>query len=323
MALADEFARQRDVKRALETLMALLRTQPHNAAARERYVRMYFEAHAGRFAPGTAERARMIHALLDFDVSADFLEDAYFENLERQLVGWPRLEPPGHVVLGLGCGRCGSTTLAAMLSRAAGCCATHETPPPVHWSPAAWQVRFHLRRFERLRQAFPVVFDAAHWWLNLVDDLAGAFESLKLVGLMREPEACAASFLKVKGSGRHAINHWMDHDGAYWKPALWDSTYPSYTPEQVGIACGPDPAPGELDRLHHTLVRTYVADYNAALERLSESWGERMLLLRTEALGEPSTAREIGDFLGLEVPHFEAVLNRATTADGDAAGLRF
>jgi hypothetical protein len=48
-------------------------------------------------------------------------------------------------------------------------------------------------------------------------------------------------------------------------------------------------------------MRRYFTDYNSRLKALVERMPERMLLLRTEKLSEPSTLRQISQFLGLRI----------------------
>src|SRR5262249_11185567 len=59
------------------------------------------------------------------------LRAAYFENLELLLKKRPKRQVPGQIVFGLGTGRCGSTSLTALLGTIAESRSTHENPPPI------------------------------------------------------------------------------------------------------------------------------------------------------------------------------------------------
>jgi hypothetical protein len=201
-----------------------------------------------------------------------------------------------------------------------GVCATHENPALLTWQPEPGQIAFHERRFARLLTAAPLVFDAAHWWLNGAEAMVARFPETTLIGLVRDAAACARSFLAIKGLGRGSINHWIDHDGSFWKSALWDHMYPSY---EVDLPPVKDPDSAEMVALQSRLVRRYVDDYNAALRRLAGRLGARMLLVPTERLSDRRTQDEIQAFVGLRLPYFEQPANRGTVKDGMNTALRF
>jgi hypothetical protein len=261
--------------------------------------------------------------VIGFDCHSPPLEEAYFDNLRAVLRSRSPGAARGSLVLGLGPGRYGSTTLADMIRRSDSGCATHENPPLVHWSPTDEQLAFHKKRFALLLDYFPVVFDAAHWWLNAVEHLLPSFPDLKLIALLRDPGACANSFLKVKGAGPGAINHWADHDGNFWKPALWDTLYPSYDQSDFAAA-PPDFEDREaVRRLQFEMVRTYAADYNAAMMAWKEALEDRVLVVPTDSLSDRECQQRIYDFVGIEGGHVESVRNRGTTDDGKNQDLRF
>lgn len=321
--LAEFFVGRDKIPQAIQTLKAISEADPRREAVRRRYAELHLSLLEKKFPPGTSDRDRMLVTLMGLDVASEKVATAYFKNLELLLSRRERLPNPGALVLGLGSGRCGSTSLAALFAGVEACCATHENPPLVHWQPTADQIRIHCRRFRLLLDRFQVVFDAAHWWLNAADEILASFEDVKLIGLMREPDACARSFLKIKGIGRNSINHWLDHDGTFWRPGLWDALYPSYDAARHGLGSPRETAKEDLHVSQHRLVRMYVEDYNRSLLRMKDSLGERLLLVRTEEIGARAVQDEIFDFLGLRAPYFEAVLNRETTADGKGPGFRY
>lgn len=321
--LADFFVARGKPQQALQTYAAVLKLDPHLEAVRRRYAELLFRINDAQSALGTIERGRMLLSLMGLDVLTDDIESAYFGNLGRLLNGRERRATPGTLVLGLGSGRCGSTSLARALAGAEGVCATHENPPMVPWRPTSEQLGAHCKRFRLLLAHFEVVFDSAHWWLNAVDHMAGEFDRMKLIALMRDPDACARSFLERKGTGRNAINHWVDHDGTFWKSALWDRFYPSYEPGRFGLGEPEGVSQAELPSRQHALVKTYVEDYNEGLTRAKDRFGERLLLLRTEELSEPEAQDRVKAFLGMESLNLQEVSNRGSLKDGDSQELRF
>ena len=193
----------------------------------------------------------------------------------------------------------------------------------MHWPPTSDQLRVHVKRFRLLLAHFELVFDSAHWWLKAAERLNGEFDRMKMIALVRDPDACAQSFLERKGIGRNAINHWVAHDGSFWKSALWDRFYPAYEPGRFGLGTPESLVPGDFAARQHRLVKAYVEDYNAELAELKKQAGDRLLVLRTEELSQPATEERLQAFLGIAGVGLQAALNRGSTRDGDSPDLLF
>jgi hypothetical protein len=119
---------------------------PRDRAAREQLAERLFEPHRCQFPTGTVERARLLLDIIQESFPTDALTSAYFDNLDL-LWGDRRRRPvPGKIVVGLGSGRNGSTSLASVLARVEGSCCTHENPPLISWTPEPEELRFHIRR---------------------------------------------------------------------------------------------------------------------------------------------------------------------------------
>lgn len=258
---------------------------------------------------GAEERGRLLLQMIAVFGPSPALEQAYFDNLDRILARRPVLARPGRLVLGLGTGRCGSTTLAHLVGSIAGACATHENPPLIHWRPRRSQIAMHVRRFTRLRRYFPVVFDSAHWWLNAAPGVAAACPDAVFVGLLRDPVATVASFMHMKGEGPGSLNHWVRPGAGHWQRSSWDAVYPDYPlPPINGGADG---------ALKAGLIGRYVRDYHAALRKLERLKPGRILLLQTEALGAAATQERLYDFVNAGHGMFGDVrLNAGTISDG-------
>lgn len=211
---------------------------------------------------------------------------------------------PGRIVLGLGCGRCGSTTLAALLHSVEGAISTHENPPIVFWEPLPRQVQFHLDRFRSFSRYFPVVADCSHWWLNLLPVIFDAFPLSEAIGVQRETEACVRSWM---GALPLHKNHWVPPYTHFWLGDQWDPCFPNYDL--------PPEAKRDLGGAREALIRRYVAEYNARLQALAALNPRRLLLLRTEDLDLPATRDAISEFLGLPVTRQGIRLNNHGTID--------
>ncbi len=126
-------------------------------------------------ARGPLEPCQRILAIIQEWYPTEKLAAEYFSNLEILLAGKRRLETPGQLVIGLGTGRCGSTSLAAMLGTVKNSCCTHESPPLIFWTPQSEQVAFHIKRFRILANYYSLVADVSHWWLNSIEQVSDQF----------------------------------------------------------------------------------------------------------------------------------------------------
>lgn len=234
---------------------------------------------------------------------------AYFDNLEARLSRLQRRAEPGRLVLGLGPGRCGSTTLTALFKTAPDCCATHENPAIIDWTPRPEQIQFHLKRFSMLVDYFEVVFDAAHWWINLVDLIGRNIEQVKFIILRRPAHQCAISFNNL---GRHDgvyINNWAPPGSPAWTVGPWNQTYPTYD------------VPAHLSRDEAKLVMTleYVNSYYDACGKLSDQVGANAISVDTETLSSTLVQRDIFDFAECAGVGGDFWLNRQNYIEGASA----
>jgi len=279
-----------------------------NPTARARLADRIADTMGHQYAPGTVQRSRFLLHAMDMGHPSARMRAAYMENLRLLLRHRPALATQGRLVVAMGTGRCGSTSLCHILSGCADACATHENPPMLYWKPRSEQVAFHLQRFAQLRRYFTLVADAAHWWINAIDVLVRSFPDIRFIGLIRDRDACVESFLRIKGAGPNTINHWLP-PGTPGQPVTpWDLAYPSYPPNR------PE-ADQQVDG-KRALIGRYVDEYNAQLECLAAEDPRRWLLLRTEALDAPETRLRIFAHAGAS-GHFAPVrLNTDTTQDG-------
>ncbi len=264
---------------------------------------------------GTLARSHLLLGILHCTYPTPALCAAYFENLTRLLAPRKKLSSPGLLLLGLGAGRCGSTSLTALMATVDGSCCTHENPPFIFWDPQDEQVTFHLKRFTLLRQYFPLVFDASHWWLNVMDHLFAVFPDAKAVGLCRNLQPSVRSFMKIKGTGPNSVNHWAAPDNGIWCPTNWDSAYPTYPV--------PDYALFDPDRAKADVIRQYVHDYNRVLESLAARFPGRVMLVQTEKLGRTAVQQRLFNFIGHAGCSTKVHLNVGTADDGTSLDYKF
>lgn len=279
--------------------------------ARGNFTEQAFISGEAGFIPGTLERSQFLLMIMQLGHPTARVADAYMDNLTLLLRGRERLARPGRLVLGLGSGRSGSTTLCHLLTTCPGACATHENPAMLYWKPLAEQIGFHLRRFAILRQYFSVVSDVAHWWLNAVDVLVEAVPEVRFIGVYRDVARCAASFVTIKGEGQGSLNHWLPPLLPGVRQTTWDVTYPTYADAE--------PVKAQTRHGKMALIARYVRDYNASMHRLAAADPRRWLLIPTESVGEAGVQQRIFDHVGVQGVFSTARLNAATMADGQRA----
>jgi len=259
---------------------------------------------------GSVTRSRKILEIIEEYYPTPLLVEAYFANLSAVFERKIPLSTPGRLVIGLGTGRCGSTSLAARLGAVANSCSTHENPPLVYWMPAPEQVSFHLRRFAMLLRYYELVADCAHWWINLVDVLVDEFPQIKFVGLERDKYACAISFARIKGVGRSTFNHWARHPNSVWSSTAWDPTYPTFDT--------PDSATRDPDRAKWEMIDKYLDLYHLMKVDAAARLPDKFLLLQTEQLNDTQCIARLYSFIG-KAPALGpklVALNVRTTKDG-------
>ena len=147
------------------------------------------------------EKCRRILSAIQSSYPTPELADEYFKNLKLAFRDKRELDASGQIVIGIGPGRCGSTSLSEMLGTISNSCCTHETPPSIFWTPLSEQVEFHIKRFRMLAKYHSVVSDVSHWWLNAIGRVWDQLPQAKVIGLVRDPDKCASSFMRIQGFG--------------------------------------------------------------------------------------------------------------------------
>jgi hypothetical protein len=281
---------------------------PYNQLARENLAELLYRIFYQGYELGSIDQSRQILMHISASFPTPTMSAAYFQNLERLLERGRRQLFPGQIILGLGAGRCGSTTLSHMLATFDGSCATHENPPLIYCNPKKEQLEFHFRRFRLLTKFFTLVFDASHWWLWAIDHFFKEFPEGKAIGLYRDTRGCVQSFARVKGQGTGAFNHWVASGNGVWCANNWDPTYPTYeTPEN---------ASDDPDAARALLMTRYVEEYNHKLFALANRNPRKVMLIRTEELADPGVQEDMFEFIGQRAKLPSMLLNRGTLEDG-------
>jgi hypothetical protein len=288
---------------------------PFDISARGRLGEQMFALRNKELPRGTIDRGRSILQIIEHSFPTPTLTAAYFENLELLLQSHKVRPTAGQIVVGLGTGRSGSTSLTAMLATVEASCSTHENPPLISWTPNPEELEFHVRRLKLLSHYFSLVADVSHWWLNALDHVFAQLPGAKAVGLCRDLERCTESFMKMKGFGRGSYNHWAPYGNGIWAAAQWDPTYPTYPVPQNA---GRDP-----DGAKYQLISRYAREYNERLRDFAAVRPKEVLLISTEDLSNAAAQETIFEFVGMRGRRTSAMLNVDTMADGRKAHYKF
>jgi|GEM_PF-3427151 len=310
---------------------SVFRQAPSDREIRKLYTLSLLRGREPEFA-GAAPREILafLQSVLALGYVDEEIQRLYLHHLEAHLredLGRKERERPGELILGIGPGRCGSTSLSRALHELPDAYVTHECRPLVDWEPEPRQIAFHCARLRLLSRYFGLVGDVSHWWGNKLSEVkAGTGLPLKVIHLKRDPLACSRSFLLVKRLGKGAVNHWVVHDGSYWSSNLWDACYPGVPVSPHGNEAEREisfeqlhrrePAPVHfealsalsshaLDSLHFQAIRRYVGAYNG-LEIHSVVGEENGIEIAMERMHEPDSGDRLGRFLGrtiARVPH--------------------
>lgn len=166
-------------------------------------------------------------------------------------------DPTAQVVVGLGCGRCGTSSLAALLKRYGA--VTHESTLPdcrvVLWSDAEDAAARRVDWWRKRGSALVGDVNYAHLPNARVYLELGA----KIVGLRRDKHETVRSFAAwtEPGGAPGSLaprDHWRDHDASEFQYDDWDLTFPKF-----------NDAPTKLDA-----IEAYYDDYYTRLAHLEE-----------------------------------------------------
>lgn len=136
---------------------------------------------------------------------------------------WPIKQP--QLVIGLGTGRCGTQSLAHLL--------TQQTAALVYHEKAHYGIGWHgsekkideLLAWASTQTHLQMVGDVAFYYLPYVEYILARNPTVKFICLQRNCADTVASYLqKTK-----PWNHWIVHEGGAWQPSEWDDCYPKYS----------------------------------------------------------------------------------------------
>lgn len=219
----------------------------------------------------------------------------------------PSIQPGvlGRIVLGLGTGRSGSTSLSYLFAAQSNTCFSHEHAPLIPWYHGEPQLEFHMARMALLARLYGCVADVSHWWLPKLETIIRQFPQVRAVVTRRDKQETVKSFLRIKGvtPGRKPINHWKWHDGEVYQRNLWDQCYPKFDAESLEQAVG-----------------MYWEDYYEKAQWFASHYPDQVRIYDIEQLSTPSGQMEILQFCGFQNGLIvnDLMMNKGSTKDGSS-----
>jgi len=250
----------------------------------------------------TRPALNLLLANLQETPDSQLYQGIYLAMLAESLKSQPHQSRVPQLIIGIGTGRCGSSSLSQLLKEQnANAFFSHEHPVRLAWGKSGQRLEWHLQRFKLLSKHFDFFGDVSHWWLPHCEQLLSLYPSCKIVALQREKTETIESFVNIKKTKHGTINHWSSSD-ANRIPNMWDECYPTYA----------------IPHIEECLAR-YWEDYYTEVQDLKEKFASSVLIVRTEQLADPETQRQLLEFCGFnEIGiNSDIHLNKLTASDSD------
>lgn len=192
------------------------------------------------------------------------------------------------LIIGLGTGRCGTTSLGRFLNAQSGIRIFHEGETddgeqhPLPWEVDHEKLLHWLATLERYAAGNEYYGDIGMYFLPYAEYLIGRFPDIKLVCLKRDRKEVVASYMKWTKNR----NHWLNHDGSVWaKHPPWDVAFPKFDEPDKSKAIG-----------------LYWDGYYREVERLIGLYPENIACFAMTAMNHINGRRAILDFIGYTGP---------------------
>jgi len=185
------------------------------------------------------------------------------------------------VMIGLGTGRCGTNSLAALIALQPGAVGTHERRGHrVAWVGGEDEVDRVLDALAaELAQGATLVGEVGLYYLPYVARIRARFPEARFVVLQRDRARTVESFMEKTAD---KSNHWAP-TARFARHARWDECFPTY---EAGLP-------------KREAIGRYWDEYYATTDALERAEPAVFLTVRTEALGLVDTQRRILGFLGI------------------------
>ncbi len=187
------------------------------------------------------------------------------------------------LIIGLGCGRCGTGSLSRLLCKQPNVVGQHEMMPVM---PSTMPPKQVIWRALYLRQRpGKIQVDVAFWYLPHVEVLLKRFPDTRFIVLQRNKSDCVDSMLAKWAL--HNINPVQDHDGKQYRRDL-----PYVPPLEAAMPTYP------LDWSVKQAAYQFYEDYYTACYRLADRFPEAVRIFAMSDLNLEDGVRNILTFAG-------------------------
>lgn len=211
------------------------------------------------------------------------------------------------IIIGMGTGRCGTRSLAKLLSQQRGTRITHEERPLLPWRNARASVLVSRLERMQLTRSESILGDVASFYLPYAEHAIEFSPEVRMVCLKRPREEVVKSFCDWLDSV-HPLptNHWAIKPAAGWfHEPVYTRMFPQYDCEN-----------------REEGIRRYWTEYYQRAELLTERFPQRVRVFDSQTcLNTEAGQRELLDFCGFE-RQSQVVVPEIHENKGDAAPRR-
>lgn len=191
-------------------------------------------------------------------------------------------------IIGLGTGRCGTTSLAKILSNQPGYQVSHENNLP--WQGMdynkdilPWEADYD--KCDKMLKSIKknnCQGDIAFYWLPYVEYLIKKIKNIRFIVLERNKEEVVKSYMKWTQDR----NHWMQHDGIEYEiDKKWDLAYPKYNTQTKEDA-----------------LSKYWEEYHNTIINYNKIFPNKFIIIDTYKLNEKASLINLFSFLKIKNP---------------------
>ena len=187
------------------------------------------------------------------------------------------------LIIGLGTGRCGTTSLSVFLNAQEKTKVLHEGHDGkdyhlLPWYNAETLVLLWLDSLTQSNTANDYYGDVMLYFLPYVEFIMSKFSNAVFICLQRNRAEVIDSYMNWTGE---SVNHWSYHDGRTWQYDDWDACFPKFDEPDKAKAIG-----------------LYWDSYYAEVERLIKIYPNKIACFPTEYLNSIEGQNVILDFIG-------------------------
>lgn len=208
-------------------------------------------------------------------------------------------------VFGMGCGCCGTASLALLLNSQPNALVSHEMHPILPWILDEGTMQYKYGQLDHQSHLFDLVGDVGTYYLsyigflmkslNEVEVLAEGYD-FKFVIMKRNKKDVVKSFMKKFKRQRN--NPLQNHDDPTLKVDEWDNAFPKYNGVSLEDA-----------------VNQYYDDYYKAASIFVTSHPDNVRMFDIDSLNTEAGVKSILDFVGVENQVVMTGVKKNTTAE--------